>query len=118
MDAQAFEEVVRGVIDELPEEFRPALENLAIVVVDEPDPRDINSPEYEHGEGELLGLYYGTPLTERGSGHSGLPDRIEIYRGPILRSFHSIEEIVTEIRRTLIHELGHHMGLDDDRMPY
>ena len=118
MDDQAFDNVVRGVIEDLPEEFLPALENVAIVIVDEPDPRDIETPGLESAGDELLGLYHGTPLTERGSGHTGLPDRIEIYRGPILRSFHSIDEIVAEIRYTLIHELGHHMGLSDDQMPY
>ena len=111
MDQVAFEAVVRDAIESLPEEFQPALENVAVVVVEEPDPAD--------SAGEVLfGLYCGVPLNDRGSGYSGLPDRVEIYRGPILRSFDAAHEIVAEIRDTLIHELGHHMGLSDDDMPY
>ena len=111
MDRAAFEAAVRDAIESLPSEFRPVLENVAIVVEEEPDPADA-------GGSVLFGLYHGVPLNERGSGYTGLPDRVEIYRGPILRSFDAVHEIVAEIRDTLIHELGHHMGLSDDEMPY
>jgi predicted Zn-dependent protease with MMP-like domain len=109
---------VRDAIEGLPEEFRGALENVAIVVKDEPDRPDLSRFQLEAEEGELFGLYHGVPLAERGSGYIGLPDRIEIYRGPILRSFDTPHDIVTEIRNTVIHELGHHMGLSDEDMPY
>jgi predicted Zn-dependent protease with MMP-like domain len=118
MDRREFENVVRETIEKLPEQFYDALENVAIVVREEPDPRDRNPSDRDHDAPELLGLYYGTPLTERGSGHTGFPDRIEIYRGPILRTCNTTAEIVAEIRDTVIHELGHHMGLSDDDMPY
>jgi predicted Zn-dependent protease with MMP-like domain len=118
MNRREFEDIVRETIERLPEEFLNALENIAIVVQEEPDQEDWESEERDPDGGELLGLYYGTPLNERGSGYSGLPDRIEIYRGPILRTCDSTAEIVAEIRRTVIHELGHHMGLSDDDMPY
>jgi len=118
MDRREFENVVRETIEQLPEQFHDALENIAIVVREEPDLRDRDPSDRDLDGGELLGLYYGTPLTERGSAHTGFPDRIEIYRGPILRTCNTTGEIVAEIRDTVIHELGHHMGLSDDNMPY
>jgi predicted Zn-dependent protease with MMP-like domain len=110
--------VVRRAIEAVPEEFQHALSNVAIVVLEEPDPEDLCHLDIDSTSDELFGLYQGVPLTERGRTHSGLPDRIEIYRGPILRSFDSPERIELEIRDTLIHELGHHMGLNDDEMAY
>ncbi len=110
--------MVRDAIDTLPKEFRHALENVAIVVTEEPYEKDLIRLGLEREADELFGLYHGVPLTERGSGYCGLPDRIEIYRGPILRSFDTVGEIVAEIRNTLVHELGHHMGLSDSEMPY
>lgn len=118
IDRKAFEDAVRDAIDALPGQFLHALENVAIVVKDEPDPEHLVRMRIEPGGGELFGLYHGVPLSERGSGYVGLPDCIEIYRGPILRSFGARDAIVIEIRNTVIHELGHHMGLSDDEMPY
>lgn len=108
MDLEAFERVVAETINELPERFRYALENVAILVEDEP----------ESGEPDLFGLYEGVPLSGRGVGDIGLPDRIRVFRGPILRHCESTEEVRAEIRDTVVHELGHHMGLDDHEMPY
>ena len=108
MELAEFEQIVRATLDQLPEGFRYALENVVIEVEDEP----------ESGERDLFGLYEGTPLSERSAGHMGLPDRIRIFRGPILRHCDSREEMIAEIRDTVIHELGHHMGLDDHEMPY
>jgi len=118
MKRRDFESVVRDAIETLPEQFRHALENVAIVVKEEPDRTDLQGLGLERENDELFGLYHGVPLTERGSGYVGLPDRIEIYWGPILRSFDTVDEIVAEIRNTLVHELGHHMGLSDSEMPY
>ena len=114
MDRRDFESVVQKALECLPEQFRHALENVAIVIKDEPAPDDVQGLDRD----ELFGLYHGVPLTERGSGHFGLPDKIEIYQGPILRSCTTPTEIMAEIRDTLIHELGHHMGLSDDEMVY
>jgi len=114
MRRRDFESAVRDAIETLPEEF----ENVAIVVKDEPDEKELRALGVETETDELFGLYHGVPLTERGSGLFGLPDRIEIYSGPILRSFDTVAEIVAEIRNTVIHELGHHMGLTDSEMPY
>ncbi len=110
MRKSEFEEVVRTTLTQLPEAFQYALENVAIVVEDEPDGE-------ETGE-ELFGLYEGVPLLDRGAGHMGPPDRIRIFRGPILRACTSRREVTSEIRDTLIHELGHHMGLEEDDMPF
>ncbi len=118
MDRLTFEIVVRHAIERLPERFRHALENVAVVVKEEPDAVDLEELDIDPNSDELFGLYHGVPLTERGGVYTGLPDRIEIYRGPILRSFHTRSDIVTEIEDTLIHELGHHMGLDDNGMAY
>jgi predicted Zn-dependent protease with MMP-like domain len=114
MDRKDFESVVQQALECLPEQFRHALENVAIIVKAEPDPQDLKGL----GQDELFGLYHGVPLTERGSGHVDLPDTIEIYQGPIIRSCDTPTEIMAEIRDTLIHELGHHMGLSDDEMVY
>jgi len=110
--------VVRDAIEKLPERFRHAIENVAVVVKEEPDPADLDDLDNDLDSDELFGLYQGVPLTDRGVAYSGLPDSIEIYRGPILRSFETLSEIVAEIEDTLIHELGHHMGLSDEEMVY
>lgn len=116
MDRKTFESVVRDAIERLPDRFRAALENVAVLVEEEPDPVDLEELGIGAVNGELFGLYTGVPLTERGCEYAGLPDRIEIYRGPILRSFGTLSEIAAEIEDTLIHELGHHMGLSDEEM--
>jgi predicted Zn-dependent protease with MMP-like domain len=117
VDRQAFETIVRAVLEDLPERFRYALENVAIVVDEEPA-ADEAREHLEDGENELLGLYQGVPLTERDAGYTGVPDTVFLFRGPILRISETDEEVAQEIRDTLIHELGHHMGLGDDDMPY
>jgi predicted Zn-dependent protease with MMP-like domain len=120
MDRATFEEVVRRALDELPEVFAERLENIAVLVEDEPDPDDLAAMglDPDQDRDELFGLYQGTPLIERGSSYSDLPDRVVIYRGPILRSCETRREVLDEIRDTVIHELGHHFGLSDDEMPY
>ncbi|MGD8869745.1 MAG: metallopeptidase family protein [Gemmatimonadales bacterium] len=120
LDRAAFEEVVRRALDELPEEFAERLENVSIVVEEEPDPEDLIAMGLhpQRDRDELFGLYQGTPLIDRDSGYSDLPDRVVIYRGPILRSCDSRREVLDEIRDTVIHELGHHFGLSDEEMPY
>jgi len=120
MDRAAFEEVVRRALDDLPEEFAERLENVAVVVEEEPDPEDLAAMglDPEEDRDELFGIYQGTPLIERDSGYADLPDRVVIYRGPILRTCDTRREVLDEIRDTVVHELGHHFGLDDDEMPY
>ena len=117
---RSFERLVQQAMEELPEEFAARLENVAVVVEDEPDAHDLRAvgldPEVDADE--LFGLYLGTPLIEREAAYSGLPDRIEIYMGPILRSCRTPHDVVREIKKTVVHELGHHFGLADEEMPY
>ncbi len=117
MNRQTFEEIVRSAIETLPAQFRYALVNVAIVVEDEPDARTLTEMGMSPDD-ELFGLYVGTPLTERDHASLALPDRILIYRGPLTRTFSRRGELTEEIRRTVLHELGHHMGLEEDEMPY
>ena len=106
MDRQEFHRHVRTALDLLPPELARALENVAVVVEDE-DPEDP----------DLFGLYHGIPLPERGSGYSGeLPDRISIYQLPLQDEFPDPDELVEEIRITVLHELAHYFGIDEDRL--
>ena len=103
---ETFEELVTQALDSLPEELGSQFSNVAVLVEDE-----------REGEPNLLGLYEGVPLTERGTWYSGvLPDRVTIYRLPILRRCASYADVVAEVRITVIHELAHHMGIDDERL--
>jgi predicted Zn-dependent protease with MMP-like domain len=117
---KSFERLVQQALEDLPDEFAARLENVAVVVEEEPDAKVLEDmgldPEEEADE--LFGLYQGTPLVERDSGYADVPDRIAIYVGPILRSCRSAREVVREIRNTVIHEIGHHFGLSDEEMPY
>lgn len=100
-----FEDHVRAALDELPPNIVDALRNVAVVIEDEnPDDAD------------LLGLYHGVPLPERGDMAGTLPDKISIYRIPLEESFPDPEELREEIRITVLHELGHYFGLDEDRI--
>ena len=103
---RSFEEVVRAALDSLPPELARALENVAVVVEDE-------NPE----DPDLFGLYHGIPLPERGSSYAGaLPDKISIYRLPLEDEFDDPAELEEEIRITVLHELAHYFGIDEDRL--
>ncbi len=115
---EEFEALVEKALDGLPEEFADLLENVAVMVAEEPDPEDLEALEMDPDE-ELFGLYQGIPLDERTSFYQGaMPDRVFLYRGPILRHCESRRQVIREIRDTLVHELGHHFGLEEDDMPY
>ena len=117
---KSFERLVQQALEDLPEEFAAQLENVAVVVEEEPDAMILEEMGFDPEEeaDELFGLYQGTPLIERDTGYADVPDRIVIYMGPILRSCRSAHEVVREIRNTVIHEIGHHFGLSDEEMPY
>ena len=100
-----FEDHVRAALDELPPHIAAALTNVAVVIEDE-------NPE----DPDLLGLYHGVPLPERGDMAGSLPDTISIYRVPLEESFPDPSELQEEIRITVLHELGHYFGLDEDRL--
>ena len=102
-----FEDLVAEALDRVPDELARLVENVFVVVEDEAPSDDRH----------LLGRYEGIPLTERGSWYSGaLPDRITIYRLPILRMCRSPEEVVAEVHITVVHEIAHHFGIDNDRL--
>ena len=117
MPLEEFEALVAKALDDLPEEFGELLDNVAVVVEDEPDPEDLAALGMGVGE-ELLGLYQGVALDRRGSAYSALPDRVVIYRGPILRQCSTRREVIREIGDTVVHELGHHFGLEEEDLPY
>ena len=107
MSRERFEELVSDALDRVPPELAGLMSNVVVLVEDEPPPDDP----------DLLGLYDGTPLTERDSTYAGvLPDRILIFRNPTLDMCESEEEVVKEVHITVVHEIAHHFGIDDDRL--
>ena len=115
-DLATFERLVAEALAELPAPFRALVSNVAVEVADWPAPDDARGMA---GEGDdLLGLYQGIPYGERGTGyHLALPDRITIYRRPILDLCRTEEEVRAEIRDTVVHEVGHYFGLSDEELP-
>jgi predicted Zn-dependent protease with MMP-like domain len=102
-----FEEVVVAALDELPEWIRERLENVDVLIEEEPPP----------GQSNLLGLYQGIPLTRRGLHYAGvLPDRITLFQGPIERAVRSEPELQALIRHTVVHEFAHFFGISDERL--
>lgn len=107
LPAAEFEAIVAEALDTIPPEFARLMDNVVVVVEDDA-PAD---------DPELLGLYSGTPLTERDSWYAGaLPDRITIYRLPTLEICECVDDVVDEVRITVIHEVAHHFGIEDDRL--
>jgi predicted Zn-dependent protease with MMP-like domain len=109
-----FNELLERAIEGLPPELSELLDNVAIVVDDWPD----YSTPLASGDhyGTLYGLYEGVPLTERGAGYYGtLPDKITIFRGPLERDFRR-RELEEQIRITVVHEIAHHFGIDEERL--
>jgi predicted Zn-dependent protease with MMP-like domain len=102
-----FEQLVETALGTIPHDLSRAMSNLAVFVEDESPP----------GYPPLYGLYVGVPLTQRGPGYAGVqPDRITIYRLPILSRCHSREEVVAQVAKTVVHEVGHHFGISDERL--
>ncbi len=110
MSREDFEEAVSDALDLIPERLAAHIDNVVVLVEDEP-PADAGDPD-------LLGLYEGTPLTERGEwwAAGSLPDRITIYRNPTLRICEDVEDVVEEVAVTVVHEIAHHFGIDDARL--
>ena len=102
-----FEGLVAEALDGIPPELASLIDNVVVLVEAEP-PAD---------DPELLGVYDGIPLTERDSTYTFRPpDRILVYRGPLLRMCESAEELVEEVRITVVHEVAHHFGIDDEEL--
>jgi predicted Zn-dependent protease with MMP-like domain len=114
-----FERVVSEALDSLPKRFADMVQNVVIAVEEEPNDEDLESFDHDDdADHELLGIYRGVALTERSHDMPLLPDEIAIFRGPINRVTRTRQEAVEEVRETVIHELGHYFGLDDDEMPH
>lgn len=115
---EEFEALVEQAMSGLPEEWSDLLDNVAVMIEDEPDPEDLEAMGMDPEE-ELFGLYQGVPLSQRDTFYMGaMPDRVILYRGPILRACDNRREVIREIRDTLVHELGHHFGMEEEDMPY
>ena len=107
MSLADFENLVSDALDEVPAELTALMDNVAVFVEDDPPP----------GEPDLLGIYEGTPLTERDWGYGGvLPDRIVVFRNPILAICGSPQDVLDEVHVTVVHEIAHHFGIDDARL--
>ncbi len=116
MDTLRFEQLVSRAVESLPEEFFDRLENVDIVVADEPSRAQFEQSGLDKDE-LLLGLYEGVPITERTSGYSlVVPDKISVFRKNVEAVCNSDDEIVKEVRRVVLHEIAHHFGIDDDRL--
>jgi predicted Zn-dependent protease with MMP-like domain len=108
IDDRTFDALVSEALDRIPEGLARLMDNVVVLVEDEP-------PEGEPGD--LLGLYVGTPLTERGSDYTFFaPDQVFVFRGPLLRMCHDTDELAEEVEITVIHEVAHHFGIDDEQL--
>lgn len=111
MDRTTFEALVEHALDDIPAELAGHVENLVVLVEDVP-PAD---------DPDLLGLYDGVALTERQANHTGLPDRVFVFRKPLQEMCETEEQLVEEVRITVVHEIAHHFGISDaelDRLGY
>jgi predicted Zn-dependent protease with MMP-like domain len=107
MSRADFELLVAEALDEVPAELSALIDNVAIFVEDD-------GPAHDP---QLLGIYEGIPLTERGHYYGGvLPDRITIYRNPTLAICDTVDDVIDEVNITVVHEIAHHFGIDDERL--
>lgn len=115
MRRRDFEDLVRQAVEELPDEFLERLDNVDVVVADRPSREQLRSSGL-HGSETLFGLYEGVPLTDRQNYGLVVPDRITIFQRPLERMCASEAELIEQIRVTVIHEIAHHFGLDDQAL--
>jgi predicted Zn-dependent protease with MMP-like domain len=107
MNADAFEELVADELDQLPDDMLDGLDNVVFVVEDRP----------EDGSLDLLGLYDGVAITERGQyGFGEMPDRITVFREPLLSICDDVDELRDQVHVTLVHEIAHYYGIDDEKL--
>ncbi len=113
MSDEEFEQAIEEAFAGIPDRFRRVLENVGIAMAHEPNERELDT--MCTAGGELLGLYEGIPVTRRTSGYSGvMPDVITIFKGPHERVCATRRQMVEQIRKTVLHEIGHYFGFDDD----
>lgn len=116
MRRRRFESLVSQALDSLPSDLQERMDNVDVVVEDWPTEDDLERAGVGPGE-TLLGLYIGIPLTERASNYGMVvPDKIIIYQGPIEERCRAYDEIVEQVRTTVIHEVAHHFGISDERL--
>jgi predicted Zn-dependent protease with MMP-like domain len=104
LSSEEFEELVADALDGIPADLQAAMDNV-VVQID-----DVSPP------GRLFGLYQGVPLTKRGTYAGAMPDRITIFKETICHAFDTPEDVVRQVRKTVIHEVGHHFGISDARL--
>ena len=118
MSRNEFEKVVAQALDGLPDEIAELVENVVVVVEDEPTDEELVSVGLDPETETLFGLYQGTALPDRGADFAhALPDRVVIYRLPLLAECGDRSELVREIQDTVVHEVGHYFGLEDEDLP-
>jgi predicted Zn-dependent protease with MMP-like domain len=110
-----FEQVVESVLGEIPPPFDRALDEVAIVIEDEPSALQRRENDL-HDDDSLYGLYEGIPRTEWGADTFPVPNKISLFRIPLVEDFPDLEDLAAEIRLTVLHELAHHLGIDDERL--
>ena len=108
--------MVGDALDEIPDALATEMQNVAVMVEDWPTPAQLDAADV--GRGTLLGLYEGVPLTERGPlSYSGVaPDRITIFQGPLSQRARDVDALTAQVRVTVLHEVGHYFGMDDERL--
>jgi predicted Zn-dependent protease with MMP-like domain len=112
---QPFEELVAEALDGLPPDIRQLLDNVAVVIEDEPTDEQLRDNGMTRDE-TLYGLYEGTPAVVYGADWTALPNKISLFRLPLEEDFADPAELADEVRRTVVHELAHHAGIDDRRL--
>lgn len=119
MTVEEFYEIIQDTLDQLPDEFKKFLDdqaNFTVEVEEYPDPYTMQLARVRHPD-QLLGFYHGIPRTERNAGYNMvLPDKISLYRRPLMRHYRTRQELTQGIRHTVLHEIAHHFGISDNRL--
>ena len=121
MTEEEFEQAIADALDTIPERFLDELENVAIIAEDEPQDWQLGSSGASQAhDGDLLGLYDGVSLPERGNGYGGAggdyPDTIWVFKGPHERLAGGRDEVLDEVRKTVVHEVGHYFGMTEEQI--
>ena len=116
MDDKEFEAIVSAAIDGIPDKYAKRMNNVGFVVEADPTPEQMQRLHLVNGE-ILFGLYEGIPLTRRNNNYSGvLPDKITIFKNPIVMTSHNKQTVIQQVKKTVWHEVAHHFGLGHDRI--
>lgn len=115
MTDDQFQYLVDHALESIPDEFKDYLTDIAVVIQDEPG-REQRASVKLRSHMSLYGLYQGVPLTKRANALLTFPDKITIFKNPILRSYEHEEDIVTQVRSTVLHEIGHFLGLSEGEL--